>query len=205
VATAAKIKRRTRAYKGPACPACGTAFSHATAASGRRHCEKCGTEYDLVKFDPPDARVAVKGVAESGPAGGVACANHAKNAAVAECERCGGFICELCKTESEEGVFCTACFERLREGGDLASTATVFKDYGRHASAGIVVGLLSAFMLGGLVLGPVSLYYAGRGIYEKRKREEDDGLVTLWLLVAAAGLTFVGNVGVLLAYAGAFR
>src|SRR5205807_304768 len=65
------------------------------------------------------------------------CARHARNSAVAACERCGAFMCALCRIESDGKVLCAGCFDRLRAAGELESARVSFRSWrtlGQHLS-----------------------------------------------------------------------
>lgn len=51
-----------------------------------------------------------------------ACAKHERNAAVASCQRCGGFVCALCRIFTDRFVLCPGCFERGYAAGALGRT-----------------------------------------------------------------------------------
>ena len=96
-----------------------------------------------------------------GPDEAASCAAHRRNAAVASCERCGIFMCALCRTECDGLTICAPCFERLAAEGTLHSAATRYRDYvGLSWLCGLVAG---GGVAGGLVTGPAAVFYALRG------------------------------------------
>jgi hypothetical protein len=107
-------------------------------------------------------RLQVLEVSSSGPEEAASCAAHRRNAAVASCERCGIFMCTLCRTEADGLVICAPCFERLASEGALHSAQTRYRDYTGLAWIAGIIGLLLWFP--GLVTGPASIYYALRGL-----------------------------------------
>ncbi len=195
-----KPRRRRVAYQGPACPRCKRPLSQGRLVSGAQTCPHCMGAFEAVRFTPPEPKAVVRQLAESGPEGAVSCANHAKNAAVAGCERCGAFICELCKIEADGKTLCPACFDRLSSEGALESTVTTFKDYGRMAGTLVVAGLL--IWIFAPVFGPVAVYYAIRGLRQKRRMGESDGLVSIYIALVMGVLEAVGGTLLLLAMFG---
>ena len=198
-----KTKGRRRSYKGPGCPRCKRPLGSGRLVTGLLTCPHCQSAFEAVRFTPPEPRAVVRQVAEAGPGESVSCANHAKNEAVANCERCGGFICELCKIEADGKTLCPACFDRLSAEGALESTVTTFKDYGRMASSLAVVGLL--MWIFAPVFGLAAAYYATRGLRQKRKMGESDGVVSMYIALVLGILETVGGTLLLLAMFGVFR
>ena len=77
-----------RAETGPACPHCSAPLFVELMAAGEQRCVACTRRFEAVPFSPPIVRMVVQSVAEAGPDGAVACAQHPGNAAVANCSRC---------------------------------------------------------------------------------------------------------------------
>jgi hypothetical protein len=170
--------RRVTSYHGPACPSCGGELKIAAMRDGVQACPKCALAFEAHVFHPPQRSARVLQLAQMGPQGSAACANHARNAAVANCERCGLFICSLCEIELENGKFCPSCFERLSADGTVQSGKTRIRDYGMLAAASAALGLLfSAFA--GIPCGVLTLYYAFKG-----RRSEDAPITTTTFVIA---------------------
>lgn len=148
-----------------------------------------------MRFDPPGRESPVMRLSEAGPAGATACASHANNAAVANCGRCGVFMCGLCRIDSDGLVLCPACFDRLSGEGALPSAVVRYRDYGRMASSLSVLGLLLAFV--GIVAGPAAVYYGVHGLRQKRQMGDASGRLGIWLAMGLGALEGVGWVALL--------
>lgn len=171
------------AYAGPQCPRCRAPLPE-ELHDGANVCLSCLGDFEARVFHPPQRSARVLQLAHSGPEGAVSCANHARNAAVAACDRCGLLICSLCQLEVESGKLCPSCFERLSQGeGD--TTRTRFRDYGSLAGVWAFVGLLFSALLLGIPLGLLSLYYCVKAF---RHRESRPSLVfVIFALLLALG------------------
>ena len=143
-------------YQGPSCPHCWEPLDLTEVRSGRQHCPRCAREFEAVRFTPP-ARTAAVAAAAGDEA---ACPLHRGNAAVDSCGRCGVFLCGLCRIEVDAQVLCPACFSRLGREGELLVGQRTFRDYDGVALLFVVVGLLTG--VGGVVTGPVAVYFALR-------------------------------------------
>jgi uncharacterized paraquat-inducible protein A len=162
------------------------------AEDGINNCLHCGKPFEAAPFSPPQRHVRVEQVAESGPDGAVSCAKHEKNAAVANCERCGAFMCDLCRIDSDGKTYCPGCFERLNSEGELESTRTTFKD---HSRMGLTLALAMIFLWPfGFIVGPAAIYHAIKGIKQKRAAGESGGVVTVVIALIAGCAGFLGSV-----------
>lgn len=153
---------RVSSYRGPACPRCKKPLTLASTGDGLNNCPNCGGEFEARVFRPRTRSLRVVQLAQSGPEGAGACANHPRNAAVTSCERCGIFICSLCELDVDAAKYCPACFERLAQEGSIPSARVRFRDYGSLAVFSSFVGLLFSFILG-LPIGVLTLYYVYKG------------------------------------------
>lgn len=174
--------RRISNYHGPACPACGKDVGFDALSDGWQQCPHCTVEFEARVFHPPQRSARVLQLAQVGPEGASACANHARNAAVAACDRCGLFICSLCEIDIEGGKYCPSCFERLSKDGGMA-TATRIRDYGSRAVLCAVVGLFPVF---GLPLGLMAFFYAF-----KATRKNSETSMSMLGIILALLLAFV--------------
>lgn len=154
--------RSLAAYAGPACPHCQVPLDLERVISGAQDCASCGRRFEAVRFRPPARQERVTEVAAAGPDEAASCAAHRRNAAVASCERCGIFMCALCRTEADGLAICAPCFERLAAEGALHSAETRYRNYLGLAWLSGLVGALLWFP--GLVTGPAAIYYAFRGM-----------------------------------------
>jgi hypothetical protein len=129
-------------------------------------------------------------VAEGGPGGSNACAQHRGNVAVANCERCGVFMCAVCRIDSDGLALCPACFDRLSTEGQLRSAVVSYRDYGRMASTLAVLGIVLAFV--GIIAGSAAVYYGFRGLRQKREMGDPEGRVGIWLAIVLGAVEAVG-------------
>ena len=70
-----------------------------------------------------------------------ACALHPHNLAVSTCERCGNYMCPVCRTRWQDRVTCPACVERALESRPTAPEAA--RQHFRQAILALVFGLAS--------------------------------------------------------------
>lgn len=170
-------RRTASSYKGPACPACNRDVDFESMRDGEQSCPHCHAAFEAFVFHPPQRSARVLQVSQTGPQGASSCANHPRNAAVANCERCGLFICSLCELDVDGGKYCPACFERLSSEGTLDGTKTKFRDYGQMSNAIALIGFFFSMFLG-LPAGLASIYY---GI--KRLRNKTESTAPAWAVV----------------------
>jgi len=168
-------------YSGPACPRCANPVDLTLLEAGEQICPRCLDPYLATPFAPPEPRrLAVEQLIEmgaAGPGGAIPCARHAGNAAVANCSRCGVFMCSLCRLAIDGQELCPGCFDRLSSEGVLSSARQRVRDY-RGISLGL--GLLgSLFCVFGLLTGPLTLYTVYRGVQQKRRMNESGGALSL--------------------------
>ena len=175
--------RRVRAYPGPACPYCGEALHPEGMTAGPQLCLSCAASFEATPFSPEAPFLPPLALAAAGPAGATPCAVHAGNAAIGHCERCGLFVCPLCRTEVAGQKLCAACFDRLSAEGSLPTLRTSFVDLPGLALLAGLGGLLFFFF--GIVLGPLTLVLAGFAARQKQRGEGSGG----WMgIVLACGL-----------------
>jgi hypothetical protein len=134
---------------------------------GSQRCASCFRSFEAVRFQPAARRERVAEVGAAGPEEAASCAAHRRNAAVASCDRCGIFMCALCRTEADGMAICAPCFERLAGEGRLHSAATRYRSYIGLAWLSGLVGAVLWFP--GLVTGPAAIYYALRGMRQMRE------------------------------------
>jgi hypothetical protein len=111
-----------------------------------------------VRFEPPRRESRIPGAGGSGPGGAFACPAHRGNAAVASCERCGVFVCGLCRIDLEGQPFCPACFDRVVAGGEQVLTRNRFRDFEALGWLLSLAGLLCTCT--GVVTGPAAVFCA---------------------------------------------
>src|SRR5947199_1896475 len=176
------------AYSGLQCPRCRAALPE-ERHDGANVCLTCLGDFEARVFHPPQRSARVLQLAHSGPEGGVSCANHARNAAVAACDRCGLLICSLCQLEVEGGKLCPSCFERLSQEETSDTTRTRFRDYGSLAGIWAIVGLIFSALMLGIPLGILSLYYCAKA-FRHRESRSSLGFVIFALLLAILDIFF---------------
>lgn len=89
-------------------------------------------------------------------------------------------------------TLCPACFERLSSEGTLESTRTTFRDYPGLAGVSVTAGCLLWFL--SVVFGPLAIYYAVKGLKQKKEMGEEDGKAMLWIAIVLAAIQTAGGV-----------
>lgn len=159
-------------YTGPTCPRCHARLTADWIRTGMVRCPDCGRDFEATAFNPPVRRLHVAQVAAAGPVEANACANHARNAAVTSCRRCGLLICALCDMNVGSESYCPSCFDRLRtEGADPAMAART-RNHRAMARAAAVAGIFMIFIMLGPIFGIVSLVYLSRAAKQRAARGE---------------------------------
>jgi len=180
---------RLSAYRGPACPYCGAPLALDGRVAGPQLCFDCAGSFEATPFAPPAAALPPLSLAAAGPAGGTPCAVHAGNAAIGNCERCGLFVCALCRTDVLGQSLCAACFDRLAAALELPALRTTFVDLRGLALASGILGLL--FLVFGLLIGPFTLILAGFAVRQQRRGEAAGGWLGI-LLAIGLGIAQLG-------------
>ena len=175
---------------GPECPYCSTILDTAAVRPGLVHCMFCMRTFEATPFQPREVRhQAVQVVTETPDGTAAACANHAGNAAVTNCQRCGLFICALCEMNTGSGTFCPSCYQRARtetqQGG-----GTRYRDYASMAFSGVVFSLLCWL----LPIGPFVIYWGYKGIAQRRAEGvRPTGQIVCMVLGVVATLLMIGG------------
>lgn len=178
------------AYTGPQCPRCRAAFPDGHLHDGANVCLTCLGDFEARIFHPPQRSARILQLAHSGPEGGVSCANHARNAAVAACDRCGLLICSLCQLDVESAKLCPSCFERLSQDTEADTTRTRFRDFGSLAGIWALVGLIFSGLMLGIPLGLIAIYYCLKAFRHRESRSSLTFVIVALLL--ALGDIFIG-------------
>jgi ribosomal protein L37AE/L43A len=181
-------------FDGPTCPRCNARLMADWIRTGIVRCPDCNGDFEATAFKPPSRELHVEHVLATGPIEANACANHAKNAAVTACQRCGLLICALCDMNVGTGSYCPACFDRLRSENALQGATTRYRDYASMARISAIAGLLLLFL--GAPFGAASLYYASKGF--KQLRAEGRSIVGLVIVVVFAFLETLGGLAFIL-------
>ncbi len=182
-------------YEGPSCPRCGARLTADWIQTGIVRCPDCNRDFEATAFRPLSRHLRVEMVESAGPIEANACANHARNAAVTSCGRCGLLICALCNMDVGTGPYCPSCFDRLRSEDALAPAMTRRRDYASMARMAVVAGLLFSFAFLGVPFGSVSLFYARKGF--KQLRAEGRTIAWLGFTVIVASLEILGGLALI--------
>lgn len=186
--------RLPRVYEGPECPRCKARLTADWIRSGIVTCPDCRRDFEATAFHPPAPRLHVAEVTMT-PEGANACANHARNAAVTSCQRCGLFICALCEINVGQGSYCPSCYEHLRQTGDKGVSPR-YRDYASMARICVAIGALATFMWGlGAIFGVAALVYCRKGL--PQVRSEGRSTVGLRIVSIIAMFEIVGGLGML--------
>ena len=163
-------------------------------------CPACSRTFEAVRFSPRITELRVSELATAGPQGGQPCSTHARNAAVASCERCGAFMCGLCRIDVDGAVLCPPCFERRSAEGSIQSARTRFRDYDGLASVTATAGCLFSMMFLGILFGPLAIFYGVKALRQKKEFGETDGRTGVWIAMvigiveALVGIFMIGSV-----------
>jgi hypothetical protein len=185
------------AYFGPQCPRCGAALSEESIHSGVIICPHCNHRFEGTVFHPPERNeIVTTEVVTVGPEGANACANHARNAATASCQRCGLFICALCDMNVGTGSYCPACFDRMRAEGSVQTVARRYRDDATIARTAAIAGLFLSMMFLGLPAGILAIVFAIKARRQRRAEGRSVVGVTFTMIVGLleilGGLVWVG-------------
>jgi uncharacterized paraquat-inducible protein A len=193
---AAPAPLQLKSYEGPACPRCHARLTADWIHSGTVICPDCNKPFEATAFRPPEHRLEVVSVAAAlTPEGANACANHARNAAVTNCVRCGLFICALCNMDVGNGPHCPSCFDRLRADDALSPATTRYRDYVSMARVAMIAGLFFSFMFLGIPFAAVSLFYARKGF--KQLRDEGRSKVGLIVIIIVAVVEIIASIALI--------
>lgn len=122
--------------------------------------------FEATPFQAREQRHATVHVVTETPEGvAAACANHAGNAAVTSCSRCGLFICALCEMNVGDGAYCPSCFDHLRNEGSSTAVGARYRDYATMARVAALLGLPCIFL--GFP-GALAVYWAIQGMKQRR-------------------------------------
>jgi hypothetical protein len=127
----------------PACPCCGEYLPGSRERYGAR-CSHCRGPL----YERPDDYDDVPRVPEAGTS---TCPIHPQNAAIGTCQRCGNYLCRVCRTRWREQTYCTTCVERALDAGDAAPQEA--RAHLRNAVLGVVFGVVAwvLFLVGGVL------------------------------------------------------
>jgi hypothetical protein len=202
MAARSKLGKWRVGYSGTRCPRCRTFKRHEDIKTGIQTCVNCQGSYEAVRFDPIKPVVAVPQLAGVGPTEAAPCARHARNQAVASCARCGQFMCSLCKIDAAASAYCPPCFDRLSTEGSIPGGAMRVKNFGGLAAACLLGSWFMMFV--SPITGSLGIYFSVQGLKDKKARNEKDGVVRLYFLMAFNILAVLGGLSFLALMLGAF-
>ncbi|MBA3709185.1 MAG: hypothetical protein H0W83_10250 [Planctomycetes bacterium] len=133
---------------------------------------------------------------------GTPCARHARNQAAASCERCGAFMCELCRIDCDGKALCSTCFERMEAEGSLPSVRRTMRNYNGMAFHLSLYGVL-LFIIG-WIIGPVAIWLAIKGTLQNRRNGERVSQTAGIIAMVVGTLDTVGGILFMLAMFGVF-
>jgi hypothetical protein len=168
---------------------------------GRHECWKCGLPFDLASFQPPER--AAQAAHPFDAAAGAPCSRHERNAAVASCERCGAFMCSLCRIDSDGMALCAACFARLGTAGELADTRLKYRHYNGMALQMSLLGVV--FWVLAPLAGPLAIFTALRGLKQSKRLGETLGVGGARVAIGLGALEAVAGTFLILSLFGAFK
>jgi hypothetical protein len=211
---AAKVRKIHKTYPKPCCPICGRIYKPGQLHSGEMLCTSCKGTFQAVLFTPPPESIAIRRIEGSATATESAaivenpdgspvdvvaeapCAKHHGNLAEGICDRCGIFICSLCRIELGGKGFCPECLERILQTGSDG-----FQPERTPYNRGIaricaVTGLLPFF---GLFMGPVAVFFILKAIKQWRSGEATVGSLGGLIAILLLGIVDAGyNVAMML-------
>lgn len=169
-------------------------------------CASCGTSFSAVAFAPPAPVVYRPKAAFADPAapalGATPCSRHPHHAAVANCSRCGVFICDLCRIPLEGQELCPDCFDRLSREGTFTAVETHFFDATGLAISLAILGWFTFCFA--LFFGPAAIVSGVKGLRQKRAWREVGGRGgPIFAIVVGAFLTLYGLATIAMMFAGA--
>jgi hypothetical protein len=119
-------------------------------------------------------------VRADGDSEGPRCAVHLNNASVGTCERCGNFLCGVCRTRWQERGLCLACIERALDVKEARPEQV--QAHRRQAILALVFGILAWALI---LLGGLPMLFAHANSSRAEALVVLAGLVTLISLLPA--------------------
>ena len=138
----------------PSCPCCGEYLPGSRDRYGAR-CRHCrGPLYERAEV--------YEDVPRTPAAGDSTCPNHPQNVALGTCQRCGNYLCQVCRTRWRDQTYCTACVERALDAGEVAPQEA--RAHFRNALLGLIFGAVAWLLVceGGSKVGENSFQAGGK-------------------------------------------
>lgn len=182
------------------CPRCNLPLE--LPESGSYACTRCRRRFEAYLLQPRPPRttapapagypyapglavappVAAAPAAPAGP-----CAAHPTNPAVDVCERCGDFMCALCRTHIEGRRYCPRCFDLLYSRGSLVLSQRSFNSPTLSLVLGLVAWPTCMCPLVSLPAGIFGILMGANSLKEIARRPDLPGRG-----LAIAGIVFAG-------------
>jgi hypothetical protein len=128
----------------PSCPCCGEYLPGSRDRYGAR-CRHCrGPLYERAEV--------YEDVPRTPAASASTCPNHPQNVALGTCQRCGNYLCQVCRTRWRDQTYCTACVERALDAGEVAPQEA--RAHFRNALLGLIFGAVAWLLclIGGILV-----------------------------------------------------
>lgn len=120
------------------------------------------------------------------------CSAHPNNSAVALCERCGDFVCRVCRTAVDGKMLCPPCFELLYARGGLTFVQRHFQ-LPLYALIFGICAFLTTWACVGFAFVPVSLYFGVAALKEISHRPDLPGRkMAVWSIVLSIISVVIG-------------
>ena len=178
------------------CPRCGAPLPEVAFRPVIERCGRCDRDFEVLAFAPQVPVAGAPALAAAGPVEATACARHPHNAAIANCARCGVFMCGLCRIDLDGHELCPTCFDRLTTEGQVATTRTSFLDASGLALALALLSFL--FSCFAVVTGPVAIGLAIVGLRQKKAWREVGGRGQAIAAIVLGSLLIVLGVALLI-------
>lgn len=183
------MRRSAAAYAGKACPRCRAELPAGGPSTGERSCPVCKKGFEAHIFSPVvdlgPLVIPVSAQGESTP-----CAQHVRNAAETSCQRCGAFMCALCRIDSDDMSLCPGCFERLSAEGALPSARTSYTDYGRMSIHTLFVCIFLWPLA--IIAGPLAVWFGIVGLRASKLPGVRISRARCWIGIIFGALALLG-------------
>ena len=121
------------------------------AAGGQAVCTLCGSANTVRVFPATFTQERGPTLPEGAAEGEAACFDHPAKKAVAACQQCGRFVCQLCSVEYGDGTWCPSC---VAAGAGRAQSANTETSRTLYDSMALTLPLAS------LILWPLTIVAA---------------------------------------------
>ncbi|HUI54640.1 MAG TPA: B-box zinc finger protein [Bryobacteraceae bacterium] len=159
------------------------------AAAGHAGCTSCGSRNTVSAFPALFAPTQAPARAEVALDGEAACFDHPGKRAVAACQQCGRFVCQLCAVEFG-GIWCPTC---VAAGAGPAKAANLDTERTLYDSIALLVPVATLLVFWPIttITGPGALVFA----LARWKRPLSLVRRTRWRFIAAILIGFGETIG----------